>query len=251
MIIFTHIAKSAGSSIKQGIRDNFADIYFGNDIRKYVQNPNIYERMLYGIPVEHCPGIISNHLPYGIHKLFNTEFSYFTFLRHPIPRSVSCFYHTRLNPVARKQKRGILNALKWCLKENTNCNVMTRQLSGIDNLEKLILPDVTKEEGGLYYVGTRSAGYSDEEMQKMLEQAKFNLKNCYDFVGFQENSFNDMDRLCKHYGWKSTWPSKFLKSRTKSHPDWKTKAVIDVINKMNKYDLQLYDYAREEYDGKN
>lgn len=38
-----------------------------------------------------------------------------------------------------------------------------------------------------------------------------------------------------------------FKSRTKYHTDWETEPVIEIIKQMNRYDLELYEYARDKW----
>jgi len=245
MIIFTHIAKTAGTSITQSIVKNFKNAYYADAIRQCI-HPSIYECIMKNIPIQDRPDIIGGHMPYGIHNLFvGVECSYFTFLRHPVQRAISCFYHKNRNPVdTRSRRESILKKLQWCYQSKVNCNVMTRQLSGRDDLRKLILPNAVKHTGAIYHVGTRSIGYSAKEMRGMLKAAKYNLKHNYDFIGFQENSFSDMKRLCSQYGWVFEPSAVYLKSRTQFHPHWETEPVNNILGKMNRYDIQLYKFAK-------
>ena len=248
MVIFTHIAKSAGSSVKAGIKHNFQRPCYAECIRDQIKYPSLFKRIVKNIPISYHPDIISAHAPYGIHTLFkDTKYSYFTFLRHPITRWISCFYHPNSNPAYRKYKegQGIRDVLEWCLRKYVNCNVMTRQLSGLDSPHKWILPNKMKYTGSIYYAGARSLKYSKEEMDHMLQAAKHNIKHCYSFVGFQENGYADMEALCYHYDWTFRKPSSFLKSTIKEHSDWSSEYVVSILEQMNEYDIELYKYARK------
>ena len=253
MIIFTHIPKTAGTSINKNIlrkqlspieRDfevkkgkTFADYLFGNKTFKNI------------------PKYVAGHFPYGIHRCFNTKYySYFTFLRNPIDRWISHFRYALIcanGEIKRlyKEEKDIERFLDRCLEEEMVCNVMTKQLSGLENPSDLILRKKHIKQGS-YYVPSACAGkrkYSDDEMKNMLRVANENLRLKYDFIGLQENYANDIVRFCKYYQLKV--PKENKRFRVGKKDDGlgeilSRKHIRDKIDELNRYDNSLYYYVK-------
>lgn len=93
-IIFLHLQKTGGTSLREMIRDVFGhnppETYTvaGSNGRKYLGNwrPHTDEQL--GAKAWH------GHMSFGLHKLLPQPVPYFTIIRDPIDRAVSRFCHT-------------------------------------------------------------------------------------------------------------------------------------------------------------
>jgi len=273
MIFFVHIQKTSGSSINKILKSQKnCRIRYKNDDRIWYKSFDKYREK----------NILSGHVPYGIHKKMNLrKFSYFTFLRDPIQRWKSQFYHglDRDKSIGyylfEKNGNDLKRFLEWCIRNEVSSNIMVKQIYGMESVnnilewrewekwkcgDKKISYDELKEMNKNKNYGNKDFGYfqiygwsgrnkktSDKYYNTMLDEAKINLKHKFDFVGLQENSYEDHVRLCKFYGFKA--PKKNVvvrKSSKKEQFDWEDKEVVALLNELNKYDIELYKYAISE-----
>ena len=96
-IIFIHIPKAAGTSIRVALKQSPAS-------DRVVP---IYENFPVGVPVEDArerdlrDKIIYGHITFGIHKALEISPGYATVIRHPVDRIVSLYGHFARNPETR------------------------------------------------------------------------------------------------------------------------------------------------------
>ncbi len=265
LIICTHIAKTATSSAIYSVKANFEG-KFASSVRfdKCSEVLDWVELMDNEFAVN-VDGInfMSMHLPFGIHKyLVDNDgkirvCGYITFLRDPLARTLSalrhclCFRPIEDSPVMQFYKKSENNYefLKSCLENEINCNVMCKQLSGMEELRNCVCTDEEYRTGELYGPRHKSnVKYTDEEMQNFLEVAKYNLDNSYLFVGFQEKFDESMEKLCKKLGCRRD-KSKEHKNVFPSAPKFNMNKpeIVEVVSEMNEYDIQLYKYALERW----
>jgi hypothetical protein len=258
MIIFTHIPKTAGTSINRTIlRTQLSPIERDFEVKK----GRTFEDYLFGNKkFKNVPKYIAGHFPYGIHKCFDTtDYSYFTFLREPVSRWISHFRYSLScddDQIKRlyNEEKDFERFLDRCLEEEMVCNVMTKQLSGLEKPSDLILRKKHIKQGS-YYVPAACAGkrkYTVNEMQEMLKRARTNLGLNYDFIGLQENYHEDVIRFCEYYKLKAPAENKRFRVGKKDDGlgEILTKEKVrDKIVELNRYDIQLYDYAREHFYG--
>ena len=80
LYIFFHIAKCAGTYLRASIIDNFSKPCFSKQI--YQKIPNIGNYFDNKKKFKYTPEVIGNHLPFGIHEVFNaSNYVYFLLLR--------------------------------------------------------------------------------------------------------------------------------------------------------------------------
>ncbi|GAG04283.1 unnamed protein product, partial [marine sediment metagenome] len=224
LILFTSICKTGSGSFWWGIKHNFdaKRFWVKNNIRAYrdlmsLGNLGIYEALQTGTKIKITteePQFIVTHFPHGLHKVLPIEkFEYITFLRHPMRRSISeiqyvlggeSIYRNRMNlcvffdnqkwDYKKLNSKQLKAVLEYCLEHSIGCNIMTKQLSGLEPLSN-IFPKHKRPSGSVYTPGSSNlVKYHSSTMETFLEAAKKNLKD-YKFIGFQENGSND-HKLC-------------------------------------------------------
>jgi len=202
---------------------------------------------------------IAGHFPYGIHNhiISETETQYFTMLRDPIKRTVSslryCLGHG--NPMASPnttsrefyKSSSVYEFLERCLEKQICCNMITRQMSGIEDRD--VFPHVPIEQlqkGSLFtpayanlYPGFK---YSNSEMNDLFKSASENIKK-FCFVGDFDNREKDFVNVSKIFNWtcKKDIP------KAHSSPDIFSinESHLPILEEMNKYDIKFYNETKK------
>lgn len=167
-----------------------------------------------------------SHCPYGEpDKHFLGEHRYVTFLRDPMDRVVSNYYHIINNPFNPQFDGYIKFSLKDIVRANkysTFDNGMVRLISGRKDIGNL--PPVS------------------EVTENDLERAKRNIST-FTLVGFL-NTFNpDLVKFAELFGWTDLRYNWYRKGQRppldQVRPD-----VLEVIREQNRFDLELVNFAR-------
>jgi len=189
MMIFTHIPRTAGTTVSQTIKRGIKKP--GRLSSRDMLNIYYAYELEHKIPLN--PAFLHGHLPYGIHRIFrqNQVFKYITFVREPVERFQSALYwllnkknvHQKLkNAFARKRP------LAFLLKYDIMCNPMVKQLSGCVSTRNLKIKVAKRKLGQIFpLVLILRKPYNEEHMESMLEHSIQNLK-CYEFVGLQKKT---------------------------------------------------------------
>lgn len=242
------IPKTGSTSIHKGLLPYFERSYTRSMLE--ARSESIFDTFLAKSPMDIDVDYIREHFPFGSESLFPGDFFTFTFLRHPIQRTISSIQHCMdQNPVKSPRitdvrRKGASAIAKYCYDHNVCCNTMVHQLAGLDKLDNLILRDKQKMRGAFYfpYVHTKTpVGEHD------LELAKKNLLKL-DFVGIYEHLEQDFERLAKHLNIPARLPTTVYK-KTRYRDAFND--CLDIFEKMNQYDLNLYRFAEETRDEKS
>jgi len=221
-VIFTHIPRTAGSTISYSI-------------------PLFARRECYLFD-EKSPSILAGHYPYGIHKIFNISNPiYITFLRDPVERCISAFQYTDYQKTELFQtSRNISDYLEKCLQRSLNCNCICRQLSGIENYDNIIPANYWIKLQKNYYTNFLECyhSYSDNEMKLFYKKAVENISK-YKFIGFYDNLYNDFEKMCQQFQFSNSCIKTRLRKSHSTLP--KNNATLSILREMNKYDIMLYD----------
>lgn len=254
-IIYTHIQKTCGSSITEVVK----------------QQPGIVIWRRRPLTVKQ-PDFITGHIPYGIHNDWNDHIKspyYATFLRDPIERWKSMFYHSlkkkhysfhNLLTVSCQANintdyeqnlttEQINKFLRWCLLVEANSNIMCKQLTGTENLKNIIRwPNrngPADQDFGFSQVYGWSGRYRITSPMEFHEMSLFALNNLilrYDFVGLQELGDVDQFRFCSHYGFKKVegMPYHLTSSPRFREDEWFNSDNLELLAQLNQFDIKLY-----------
>lgn len=242
MIIFSHIQKTAGTSVNTMLRNQ--------------EKMEVWYK--YETPNKAWPDVISGHVPYGAHEAWDIEGTvrYFTFLRDPIKRWKSQMMHglrTETSVGHRLYNRfgHIEMFTDWCIDNEVASNIMTRQIAGIEDLNNIRRwkgsPDAAKDFGYSQNYGwaARYKTSTDEEMEEMLAIAKRNLTDHFEFIGFQETFGRDFSRLCNHFGFEGCLAPMTNVGDYRININLDSDYLKDKIEVINKYDIELFRFAWE------
>ena len=174
--------------------------------------------------------LIKGHLYFGLHRLIAGASTYITFLRNPVERILSFYYYARSHP------------------DHYLYPVLATQ--GLD-LKTLLAREVTLE---LFNEQTRLlAGDEWEDPQRpvtrdALARAQANLRTHFRVVGLTEEF--DASLLLLHHalGWRL--PIYTKENVTQNKPDGTSldAETRTLIKDANRFDLELYEYARELFE---
>ncbi len=245
MIIFTHIARTSGSAI-QSIVSQQQNVTLK---KKAHRNP----RKFLSDKEENIVAI--GHFAYGVHKYAKDDISlsYFTLLREPMSRWISHFTSAMgkvrrnghvLRQIWKKTGKDLKNFLEYCIDKEINCNIMTKQLCGIESIYK------SQDPMFMFLWSPRHQQTSKTELANYLSVAKDNLLTKYDFVGFQEAGSLSHVCLCKKYNWTYI-EHPYIPRAPDIRLDWNDAEVREILYRMNEYDIKLYDFAVENLWKKN
>ena len=213
-LLFIHVTKTAGGTIKRMFRESGLDVQF------HYPRDEGFDRNFHYDPKKVA---VYGHYRFGVHKQMGVNPSYACFVRKPVNRVVSHFHHlrnvdrSRVGDAMRK-----FDTLENMLEETTNPafdNLQTRMISGVGHTV------------GFGMLGT-----------DVLDMAVANLETSFRFVGVFEDLENSIDRLRKIF--PSLTPEPFHVNKGKySHQN--SPEALARIREMNHLDRQLYRVAVE------
>lgn len=226
-LVFLHIPKSAGSWFQNVIKDNIKTDLIEVGVSPGKVNYQEFSSMCSNERI-YCKAL-TGHLQYGIGKYLAYPPYYVTFLRDPVERYLS--------QIADVKKKGY-GTVQHLLRRD---DIKQKDLLYIDPIKFLQSP-ISKHFGNLqtrYLCNMniyRDVNYSD------LKEAKLNLKHNIGIFGLTERLIELENILKQEFGWKNIKQEKINITNNKYHLQ---EEEISIIKSLNKYDIELYDYAKE------
>lgn len=222
VVNFFHIEKCGGDTM----RDILARQYSSKDTFSIVRSKEYEENRQYLLKVgpewTEWIKLVVGHQHYGIHKCFpENSMKYFTMLRHPVPRMVSCYYSYR-----RKSDAPLHEAANQL---TLNEFVESKVKLHMDNGMTRVLCDAWPDEPAYGKI-----------TEKHFKEAKRNLSKV--LVGITENYNASLIYFQGEFGWSLPLYTKANFAKTKPSPI--DLDLRDAILKHNKYDLKLYYHAK-------
>lgn len=223
-IIFLHIPKAAGTTLRDIIHRQYAaDEIYELDSQEFVQAQEDFKQLDPAKKAEIT--ILMGHMYFGLHEFIDFPATYITMLRNPIERVIS-YYHFVKKLTSHEDyeliKTKNISLQQYCQMGRQNmCNGQTRFLSG----------------AGASAIGDRP----------MLAMAKQNLQQNFAVVGIQERFDESLLLLQKKLGWhRAPYYYRRNTNRTNSYSRLEISSeTLSVIKKHNELDLELYEYANQ------
>ncbi len=235
--IFLHIPKTGGMTLYDIIKKNVSeDSTFtipanGEDL---FRNLLPEERQRY-----RC---IMGHAMFGIHEYISNPFYYLTFLRNPVDRLVSQYYHALgaegkgLSKMIKENRMSCEDFLRGDM--NVVYNYQTRMIAG-----RAVIRRLSKKHKGL--LKDKSVRFTIPEL---LSRAKQNIRNFFRFVGIVERYDESLLIMSRKTGFKNIYYTKVNVTRRKPDKIVLSDEAREIVHEKNKLDLELYRFANELLD---
>jgi hypothetical protein len=214
--IFLHLTKTAGGTLKRAISSNSelksVFIYGPNDLNAAKEKDLSNTDILYG------------HSIFGIHEELAIDPRYMCFMRHPITRTISHYFHLRnveKGPVGEKIRTSKdINDFFKRQRHWEFSNFMTKIISGIGN-------------------GPAPEGVN------LYKLAICNIDKYFDFIGFQEFFPFSVRKMSKFLGVEVTNSGDINVGRY----DYSeiSQETLSRIEALNESDMRLYRYCLKKF----
>jgi len=180
-ILFMHIPKTAGTSIREAIVTNYKESEIAY---LYPDPPGFLVNDLRLLPLDQRSHfrLVAGHFQYGVHDFLPQKSTYITFVRHPFARVVSHYLSLLQTHSSLLSEGDSLLSLEAALEQNRTVNldnVLVRFFSGVD--EKDLPPGMVD--------------------QTVYDVAIHHLKTNFAFVGHQECTDRSYAAMSDLFGW--------------------------------------------------
>ena len=225
-IIFLHIPKTAGTTVQHIMHNVYrGETFFTTGNYKQIE---LFQK--FSDEEKLKISVLKGHINFGVHKMYPAPIQYFTFFRDPIKRTISAFNHIY------KDKGHVFN--EEIIKKQYTLKQMLQEgyVKNFDNCHVRFIAGAIDVEYG-------------KINQEIYEQAVYNFDKYFNAFGISDR-FNESIIYIKR---QLDWPLPFYVNANESD---RIKATVnfdsetyDLINHYNKYDLQLYNYALNKFNG--
>ena len=249
LIVFSHIPKTAGSTINEIIEANYdSESIFSFYGRKQLENTSIknwiddFNRQSKLSGDRSNSKVLRGHFGLGIHEFLDIDScTYISVLRNPIERVISHYYYFARPESESKMitddttLESFLKAKKFIIADN----YQTRFLSGLGWQRGSYGNDIYHRKYQLNY------GSCTEEM---LEVAKKNLDK-YVLFGLQSRFTDSLNLFKDVLNWKKVnFNTQKNVNQRKPKRETIDRETLRTIEEENKFDMELYRYAEEIFD---
>ena len=227
LIIFLHIPKTAGTSLRDIIERNFDEkAIFTIDGKNPRESIKLFNSLKSADKASFS--LVQGHGEFGaIKDLPQKQIKYITFVRNPVERVLSYYSYILSDSFKRPQaevaesmslKKYLISKCDWQMN-----NHQTRMIAG----------NVPPEYGACN--------------EEVLERAKNNIISHFHFVGIAERFDESILTMSKFLGWKIPFYKKLNITRKRITQD-----TLDeekhLIEKENRLDLELYEFIRSRFE---
>jgi Galactose-3-O-sulfotransferase len=218
-LIFLHIPKAAGSTLRPVIARNYAK----NSICRLEVLPRDLDAFL-KLPVHTRNEIrvLLGHLQFGVHEHVSVPVDYVTILREPVERIISMYYWIKGN------HEHVLN----------------------DLVKRMSLSDFASSgfEITTNHQSKLISGLLGNSTDEALSVAKTNLQSHITAFGLNERFDESLTLFKSVLGWKQVWYVSRNVTKNRPHRSGIPDSTLEVIKKHNALDIELYEFAKNRFD---
>jgi hypothetical protein len=225
LIIFLHLPKTGGTTLRHIIRRQYPP----GAVHAVIQpRPSLarLRAICQILPPE--TAVFEGHMAFGAHQFLARSSTYITLLRNPVDRVISAYYYILSHPA---------NALHEALR-----------------LEGASLKEYASS-GRFPGAANRQTGFlcgrgplPEPCTADMLETAKRNLREYFSIVGLTERFDEMLIVLKRTFGWRSVLYTRQNVATNRPAKDSVDRDTLRAIEHSNRFDLELYDYARSMFE---
>jgi len=213
LLLFMHIPKTGGQTLRGFIKKqyNFNETY---------RCPFMEEKIVeLSKDFRNSLKFIYGHFLFGTHEHFPKKFTYISFMRDPVDRFISAYYHILRHPTNRLHERVKSLSLEEFIDSDdfnlqTEPNIQTRFFCGKDPMS--------------------------------LEIAKKNISEHFSVVGITELFGESLFFMKKLFGWNNIDYEKRNVGTNRPQKMKISKELIAKIKLKNQIDMELYQFARKK-----
>ena len=231
VIIFIHLPKSGGTTFcdiiaKQNQYHPDICIWRFTDLDGVFCNLNGVAR-----EEEKRIEVVFGHMFFGVHKkLPQANFTYITFLRHPLERIISSYYYSRELVLDMNLRKLFKNMSLYDYVSSNQWNFITDMgywPASTENLQTRMLAGTIEDD---------------------LETAKNNIKKYFSVVGTTERFDETLKIVRKKLGWDTHPYEKRKIGLNKPSLEEIPDEIIEIIKSKNEKDMALYEFANQLLD---
>lgn len=218
-LIFIHIPKTAGSTLRPIMDRHYPRpvIYkldfLPRDLDAFLRLPEQPRSRI---------RVLQGHFPFGLHRHLSVPADYLTILRDPVNRIISMYYWIHGN-------------------EEHVLNTLVRSMSLRDFADSGF--EITAN-----HQTTLISGLPANSDTRALEVAKKNLQGEITAFGLNERFDESLLLFKQRLGWKHVFYSRRNVTRSRPRRSEVPASILEVIEKHNSLDLELYEFARQTFD---
>jgi hypothetical protein len=233
-IIFLHIGKTAGSTLRKVLHRNVprdSILLVQTDQRRDTFRPRREGTVeaFANIPKETRARarLVEGHLIYGIHRFVPGPSTYITVIRNPVALAISQYRYVLRTPGHRLH--GVVTSEAMSLEDYVRSGVSLE----VDNSQtRVIAGDLSAPFGGC--------------SEAMLETAKRNIEDRFSVVGLTERFDESLVLMGRTFGWRRLWyvPVKVAPKVREPIPQ----EVLRLLEEQNRFDIALHRFATERFE---
>lgn len=222
-VILMHIAKTAGTTLREAIAPNYRPSEVGF---VYPEPPGITFWDFQKLSLMDLAGMrfICGHFAFGLHDVIPSQCAYITVVRNPLTRLISHFYHlVRANsPLVYDGSRLLsLPEVLESMRAPELDNLMVRYFTGVE--------DKDCPTGAV--------------TQDLCDLAAANAEKYFSFIALQEKADRDFPALLRAFGWKAAKPG--VENVGDYHHEAVDPSWRHAIQAFDKWDLRLYQHLSD------
>lgn len=224
-LLFLHIPKAGGTTfhaVLENLHSNKAGICSitpGFSIQQFINLPKAERAQI---------DLLKGHFEFGLHQYLETDdFQYITLFRKPVERVISHYYY-----VLRTPQHYLFQKVA-----KTNMSLLDYALSDLS----------TELDNGQLRLLTASEDPAISCTPELLEKAKENLRRHFVSFGIVEQFDRSLILFKNKLGWEDFPVYKKL-NVTKKKPQEVPQEVRDAIAERNRFDQELYHWAKAEFE---